>query len=398
MTPGGALDGLRVLDLTHYLAGPYCTMLLAQQGAEVIKVERPGGGDPARRLGPFPDDRPDPERSGQFLYLNAHKLGITLNLQTAAGADLLRRLVRDTDVLVENFRPGTLDRLGLGHADLLRSNPALITCSISNFGQSGPYRGFAAEELVMQAMGGFVYACGDPNREPIGIPFPIAQYIAGVHGYIAILAQDAAGTPEHLDVSIMETFLAPQEPALTQYVYSGVFPQRVGRRRKNLYPGRILPCQDGYVAVLIVTAAEWKNLAGLIDRPDIVDDPRFNTWQRRLEHADLIDALLTEWFMARTAREVYTQAQRAKVPFAMVATARHLLESEHLAARKYFHDVLDSTGAHWQVPGPPFALSDCPTPSVGQAPRLGEHNALVLGERLGLSRTDLVTLTATGVV
>jgi crotonobetainyl-CoA:carnitine CoA-transferase CaiB-like acyl-CoA transferase len=397
-----ALDDLRVVDLTHYLAGPFSTKLLADQGAEVIKIERPGIGDGARRLGPFPNDRPDPERSGHFLYLNAGKLSVTLNLKTASGADLLRHMVEDADVLVDNFRPGTLERLGLGHEALSLINPRLITCSITNFGETGPYRDYVADELVLKALGGLVYSCGDPEREPIGIPFPIAQYIAGVYAYDAILAaewmRETTGRGEHVDVSIMESILAPQEPMITQFVYSGTYWQRVGYRRKNLYPGTILPCKDGYVAVLVVTAAEWKNLCGMIGRPELPQDPRFSTPQARVANADTIDDMLLDFFRTRSARDVYAQAQRSGVPFALVATPPDLLGSEHLRVRDYYRTITDPTGGDWRVPGMAFKLSDSPARPRAVAPRLGQHNRMILGERLGLSSLELVALTAAGVV
>jgi len=178
----GPLAGVTVIDLTHYIAGPYCTKLLAGMGAEVIKVERPGSGDATRSMGPFPDDIPDPEKSGTFLYLNTGKKSITLNLKSATAVRLLTRIVEDADVLVENFEPGLMIDLGLGYETLSRVNPRLTMTSISNFGQTGPYRDYRADEMTIQAMGGFMYLGGAPEREPLRLGFSAAQYMGGLAG------------------------------------------------------------------------------------------------------------------------------------------------------------------------------------------------------------------------
>lgn len=208
---GQALSDLRVLDLTWYIAGPYCTKLLADYGAQVIKVERPGRGDPARRMGPFPNDEPHPEKSGLFLYLNTNKKSVTINLKSTTGIELLRELVREADVLVENFAPRVMPSLGLSYHMLSNINPALVMVSISNFGQIGPYRDYRASELILYGIGGAMNATGTLDGGPLKLGGNVVQYQAGVVAAVAtmgaVLASRFRGVGQHVDISIIETQL-----------------------------------------------------------------------------------------------------------------------------------------------------------------------------------------------
>ncbi|MCY3637837.1 MAG: CoA transferase, partial [Chloroflexi bacterium] len=219
------LDGLKVLDLTHYVAGPYATRLMAAQGADVVKVERPGVGDPSRRIGPFPDDVPHREKSALYLYLNTGKKSITLDLKHGASKPILRHLLQWADVLVENFRPGVMQRLGLDYDSVSDINPRIVMTSVSNFGQTGPYRNYGAREINLYAMGGLMYITGDAEREPLGMAARLAQYGAGQNAFAgtlgALLHRDISGIGQHVDVAISEYLATILENALSQYSYTG---------------------------------------------------------------------------------------------------------------------------------------------------------------------------------
>src|SRR5262245_21472714 len=228
----GALEGVRVLDLTQGIAGPFATKQLADHGAEVLKLERPGGGDPMRRAGPFPADRPDPERSGLFLYLNANKRSAVLDLRDPAGAEALRALARGADLLVASFRPGTLERLGLGHSALAAENPRLCTLSLSNFGQTGPYRDWELTEIVGFALAGPMYQTGLPGREPLVYAEYATQTFAGLSlasiALAVLIGARASGRGCRVDLSIAEAMLAGGERQPVSYFYSREIPQRIG--------------------------------------------------------------------------------------------------------------------------------------------------------------------------
>ncbi|MBI4497376.1 MAG: CoA transferase [Chloroflexi bacterium] len=388
-----ALAGVVVLDLTTYYAGPYCTKLLAALGAEVIKIERPGLGDGARRLGPFPGDLPHPEKSGTFLYLNTGKQGITLNLKSATGQELFKQLVREATIVVENFAPRVLPGLGLGYEVLEQINSALVLTSISNFGQTGPYRDYRGAEITFMALGGLMYQTGEPDREPLKLPGAVAQYAAGFAAFSATLGAlyyaEATGTGQHVDVSLMETIASSHIQGLSEYDY-------VGTIRGRGYAQAHYPCQDGFVA-FSVQPHLWPRLCQLIGRPELVEDPRFRTWQARRQHADELDMYILPWVVERTREQVYHEAQAAGVPCSFMATMADLEASPQYRARGFFSAIEHPVAGSFPYPGIPFQLGEAPY-NLGRAPLLGEHNAAVYGERLGYSREALARLQAQGVV
>jgi CoA:oxalate CoA-transferase len=395
-----ALSGVKVLDLTHYIAGPYCTKLLADYGAEVIKIERPGTGDGARRIGPFYGDAPHPEKSGLFLYLNTNKLGITLNLKSNAGVKILKELVKDTDILVENFRPGVMERLGLAYETLETINPRLVMVSISNFGQNGPYRDFAASEIVADAMGGWMSIIGDPEREPLKPGGNQAQFVAGLFGALAAMAafyyQETSGTGQNIDISIMDAVLYIQMNITSTYSYTGQIPKRIG----NLVlppPGSILPCKDGYIGAIAVTNEQWQTLCEWMGMPEMVNDPRFLTGGDRAENIDELNAILISWLIEHDQDELLREAQKRKLPFGIPASAKMLLESRHLNERGYFVAVDHPLTGKIRYPGAQVKMGDLPY-KLNRAPFLGEHNDTVYCGRLNFTRADMVRLKEQGVI
>ncbi len=395
----GALGGLRVLDFTWYIAGPYCTKLLAGLGAEVIKVERPGAGDPSRRMGPFPDDLPHAERSGLFLFLNTGKKSVTLNLRSESGREIAGQLAARADVLVESFAPGVMRGLGLDYDSLAGISPALVMTSISNFGQDGPYRDYQATEIVLSAASGTMYINGDKGREPLKGSGNHIQYQAGVHAAIGTLAalveRRMSGRGQHVDLSIAEAATHSMQFAVTWYTHFGAIQTRIGSRQPFGHPYTVLPCKDGHVAVTHLP--QWvSGLSLLTGRPEF-SDPKFLDPLTCIEGANEIDGWLTEWLAERTAEEAVAQGQTLRICTDYVYTPGEMVEDPQYRARGYFHEVEHPEAGRQTYPGAPFRLSATPW-AGGRAPLLGEHNEQVFSDGLGLSRRELVQLRQAGVI
>jgi crotonobetainyl-CoA:carnitine CoA-transferase CaiB-like acyl-CoA transferase len=395
-----ALSGVKVIDLTHYIAGPYCTKLLADYGAEVIKIERPGIGDGARRIGPFHGDDPHPEKSGLFLYLNTNKLGTTLNLKSETGIKIFKDLVEDADILVENFSPGVMGRFGLDYESLERINPRLVVTSISNFGQSGPYRDFKSSELVSDAMGGWMTIIGDPDRKPLKPGGSQAQFVGGLFGAVGTMTafhcREVMGIGQHLDISLMEAVLYIQMNITSTYSYY----EQITKRAGNFVwppPGSILPCRDGYIGAIAVTASQWETLCDWMGKPELKEDPDFLTAVDRTENLDLLNVHLLSWLIEHDQEELFREAQKRRIPFGIPANSEMLLNSTHLKERGYFVEVDHPATGKVRYPGAQVKMGDLPY-ELKRAPLLGEHNEEVYCSRLGYSAEDLILLREQGVI
>ena len=395
-----ALSGVKVLDVTHHIAGPYCTKLLADYGAEVIKIERPGIGDGARRMGPFAGDDPHPEKSGLFLYLNTNKHGVTLNLKSETGVKIFRELVADADILVENFSPRVMPSLGLDYESLEEANPGLIMTSIANFGQTGPYRDYKATEIVADAMGGWMSVVGYPDREPLKPGGNQSQFVSGLFGGLgtmtALSARELTGVGQHVDVSIMDAVVFIQMNITQVYSYH----ERIAVRIGNLVlppPGSILPCRDGYIGAIAVTNSQWQSLCEWMGMPELAEDPRFMTRIGRTENVDELNAMLIPWLMEQGQEELLYEAQKRRIPFGIPASSERLLRSRHLNERGYFVEVEHPATGKVRYPGAQFKIGELPY-ELKRAPLLGEHNESVYCGCLGYSKEDLVRLRELGVI
>jgi len=401
-----ALADITVLDLTHYIAGPYCTKLLADFGADVIKIERPDGGDPARRYGPFPHDEPHPEKSALFLHLNTNKRGVTLNLKTSAGRDLFKALIQGVDVLVENFSPRVMPRLGLAYETLEALNPRLVMMSISNFGQTGPYRDYRAQDILIYAMGGPMRATGVAEREPLKMAGNLMQYQAGTMAatatMVGIFAARLHGIGQRIDLSLFETHAGTvdrRSTYLTAYAYAGEESTRQSQGPQDALPRGIYPCLDGYICIY-VTDEWWPRLAHMLERPDLLTDPRFATplARRNPEHQPDFDAIFYPWLLERTKQEIMERAQAARVLMTAVNTPEDVLHDRHFQARGFFVEVQHPVAGRVTQPGAPFRMTATPWAVRRPAPRLGQHNEEIYGGRLGLSREELVVLREQGAI
>jgi crotonobetainyl-CoA:carnitine CoA-transferase CaiB-like acyl-CoA transferase len=401
-----ALADLKVLDLTHYIAGPYCTKLLADYGAEVIKIERPDGGDPARRYGPFPHDEPHPEKSALFLHLNTNKRGITLNLKSSAGKDVFMELVRQADVVVENFSPRVMPSLGLSYKTLEELNPRLVMTSISNFGQTGPYRDYKAQDILIYAMGGPMHQTGVADREPIKMAGNLMQYHTGTMAATATLVgvygAQRQGIGQHIDMSLFETHAGTvdrRSTFLMAYAHTGDEARRQDSGAQGMLPRGIYPCQDGYICIHVATEW-WPRLAQMLECPALLTDPRFATPAGRMqvEHQGEFDALFYPWLLERTKQEIMERAQAARVLATAVNTPEDVIKDRHFRARQFFVEVSHPDAGCVTQPGPPFRMAETPWRIRRCAPRLGQHNEEIYAGMLGLSREELLVLRELGVI
>lgn len=393
------LFGINVIDLTHYVAGPYCTKLAAGWGAEVVKIEKPSGGDPTRRIGPFYHDEIHLEKSLLFLYLNANKKSVTLNLKTKTGKQIFKEMIKGADILVENFNPRVMPGLGLDYETLEHINPKLIMTSISNYGVSGPYRDLKGWDICMYALGGMMYITGSPHLEPLQRPAFLAQYIGGLYGFLAALTalycREETNIGQFVDVAIIEGIASMLESTALYWPYKEEVFRRF-ERRWDMYPYGVYPCKNGFVGIMVFQNRLWPKVAEIMESPELLD-PRFSTPQGRVKYADEVDTLMMPWLLEHTREEIYKKGQAAGLPFGYVCTPEDLLNSAQLLARDYFVDIKHPLTGKTRYPGAPYKLSDAEW-HAQRAPLLGEHNEEVYCGHLGYSKQDLVRLRDTGVI
>jgi len=405
--PDQALSGVKVVDLSWHIAGPYCTKLLADYGAEVIKVERPDVGDPARRMGPFFHDDPHPEKSGLFLHLNTSKKGITLNLKTSTGRKILKDLVKDADLLVESFRPRVMTGLGLDYKTLEEVNPRLLMASISSFGQTGPYRDFSATEIVEYAMGGEMCSTGMAGREPLKLGGNVGQYQAGTVASVsvmgALIGVGLSGEGQHIDISIMETQAGSADRRaiyLLGYACAGVITTRWPPPREAvrmlIMPNGVYPCSDGFVSTLSLPQW-WPRYIEVLGMPELKDDPRFENIMSH-EAGLEFDAIWYSWLADHTKEELFEKFLSARIASAPVNSPADVLDNQHLKERGYFTEIEHPHTGKVTYPGPPINLTESPCQERHPAPLLGQHNEEILCDRLGYAREDLVKLRESGVI
>jgi crotonobetainyl-CoA:carnitine CoA-transferase CaiB-like acyl-CoA transferase len=400
-SPSGPLSGIRVVECGHLVAAAYAAKLMADLGAEVIKVEEPGG-DVARQRGPYPGHVPHPEKSGTFLYLNTNKLGVTLNLRTSRGHELLHQLLQDADLLIHNYPPAQMPALGLDYVALQRINPRLVMTSISPFGQSGPNRDLHAHDLTMWAAGGIVYlsgASGRPDLPPLKAFGQQAGFQAGVNAAVgslgALFHRQRSGRGQHVDVSVQECLVAIMENNYISWPYCHSIASRLGFR---LIPQDVLQCRDGYLYVLAIEEHQWKNAVELMGNPEWATADIFQDFPSRSANWDALKPLLEEWVRDKSVQELYHAAQARRVPFAPVSTMGDLLASPHLHARGFFAEITHPQAGRLRYPGAPYRFSATPWVLRRPAPCLGQHNEEVYGGRLGLSQSALQELRAAGII
>ena len=396
-----ALSGIKVLDLSEYVSGAYCTKLMGAFGADVIKIERPDGGDPARNVGPFLNDDPHPECSALFLYLNTNKKSITLDFKTLTGTKILKDLIAKIDVLVEGFKPGAMAELGLDYASLKEINSGLVMASITNFGQSGSYRYYKGGRLVLNALSGYMFVNGEPGREPLAGSGEQPAYQGGIHAYTGIMAallyREDTGKGQYIDISQMECMSSLHQFVVNRYEYSGNIQQRVGNRYAHSHPASIYPCKDGYISVNTPSIQFLEPMLTLMELEHMLEDPRFETPFHCLVNADAFDAMVISWFKERTRKEIIEAFQEWRVPAAYVNNVEDLLNDDQYKARDFWTDIDHPEAGTLPYASAPFKMSETPA-QPERAPLLGEHNEEIYCGRLGMTNGDLIRLRQMGVI
>ncbi len=400
-----ALAGVRILDLTHYITGPFCTKLLAGYGADVVKIEKPGVGDPARRLGPFYQDEVQPEKSGLFLYLNMGKRGITLNLKHPMGVDIFKELVKKADIIVESFRAEVMARLGLDYETLERLNPKLVMISISNFGQTGPYRDYKISELVLRGMGDQMISSGRADREPMKTGETISMYQVGVVAAVgtvgAFLGSVFQGVGQHVDMSMMEALTVggpnQKNTCLIAYQYCGEEEPRLLAEMAG-YPFGAWPCQDGYFNIF-GGRMYWDRIVKMLGEPEFLEDSKWTTPAAQADPylKEEFEAFFLAWAMQHTKQECMEIAQKYRVPCVAVQDISEVADSTHFNERGFFVELSHPVVGKLKYPGRPFIMSESPFQVIRPAPLLGEHNHEIYAE-VGYSGEDLAHLAEWGVI
>lgn len=391
-----ALDGLTVIDFTQIGAGPTCTMLLADMGARVIKVEPPTG-ELGRVLGPgwIGDD------SALYHAFNRNKLGVSLNLKTAEGIAVARSLIADADIVVESMRPGVMDRLGLGYAVLAQDHPALIYCSISAYGQSGPYADRAGVDGILQADSGLMSLIGTVDSEPCKVQAPVVDVMTGyvaVVGILAKLAQRARdGQGGHLDVNLLNAALALQQSSLASYLADGELPVRAGSAAPYSAPNQALQTADGWIMVAAYMPDRWRRLCEVLGLPGLVDDPRFATSPLRVANRAQMVEELTQVFVTRTTDAWLAILRPADILCARVATYADVTQHPQVAANRMLAEVRHATLGAIRMPGFPISSTVSNAQPMRPAPGCGQDTAAVL-HRLGYAAGEISALRECGAI
>jgi crotonobetainyl-CoA:carnitine CoA-transferase CaiB-like acyl-CoA transferase len=433
----GALTGLLVLDLSENISGPYCTKLLADYSATVIKIEKPRTGDASRHAGPFPlplnaiplvlprkdlggfcrgeptcsptsgrhtglplwDDinTPDIEQSGLFLLLNTSKKSVTLDIKDKSGREIFKRLVKQADIVVENSKPGTMKKLGIDYETIGETNPALIMASISYFGQTGPCRDWNGSDIVAQAMGGLMHLTGEPDKPPLNLPLSQAEYQAGLNAAVAILCavfyRDTSGEGQYVDISVQEAVASILEGAISTFSYSGKVLNRTGVRHRYKCPSTIMKAEDRYIHM--ESSAYWDHFATMVEAPELLQPPLSSIMRYR--HADRVEKAILPWVKSRTADEIFSEGQDWRMPVAEVMGIDELDDDPQYEARNYFQYIDHPATGMLRYPGAPFRMSETPA-GIDRAPLLGEHNVEIYRGILGLSKDEMAELKERNVI
>jgi CoA:oxalate CoA-transferase len=379
-----ALEGIRVLDFTQYLSGPHCTSVLSEFGAEIIKLEMPGKGEPERVAMPMTPKR----ESYQFLSYNRGKKSITLNLKDAKGVEIAKKLATKVDVLVENFAPGGMERLGLGYEEICKINPRIIYASISGFGQTGPRRHDVSYDVVAQAMGGLMSVTGYADGEPLKAGISLGDYMGGYNGVIAILAalyyRTVTGEGQAIDISMQDGIWAMVFPDRANYFDTHVVPKRIGNKLSSSAPFGAYNAKDGYVVICTITDPQWQKVLQAMGREDLIGEQRYATRENRTKNMGEVDSLVQTWCKERTVEEVFAILKKFGVPCSPLPTFDQVASDPHLLSREMIVEVEQPISGKVKLSGSVYKMSKTPGDRKKRIPEVGEHNKEVYEGLLGI--------------
>jgi len=387
-----ALEGVRVLDFTQYLSGPHCTSVLSELGAEIIKIEMPGKGEPERQAMP----KTPRKESYQFLSYNRGKKSITLNLKNPKGVEIARKLAAKVDILVENFAPGGMERLGLSYEEVRRINPRIIYASISGFGQTGPRRNDVSYDVVAQAMGGLMSVTGYPDGEPLKVGVSLGDYMGGYNGVIAILAalyyRTATGEGQAIDISMQDGIWAMVFPDRANYFDDHVVPKRIGNKLSSSAPFGAYNAKNGYVIICTITDPQWHKVLQAMDREDLIAEQRYATRENRTRNMEEVDGLVQAWCKERTVEEVFAILKESGVPCSPLPTFDQVASDPHLRSREMIVEVEQPVSGKVKLSGSVYKMSKTPGDRKMPVPAVGEHNEEIYGGLLGIDSAQMKQL------
>ncbi|MHB8072421.1 CaiB/BaiF CoA transferase family protein [Desulfosporosinus fructosivorans] len=393
----GPLAGIKVLELARTLAGPYCSMILADMGADVLKVEQPGLGDETRGFAP-------PALEGEscyYLSLNKNKQGITLNLKTEEGKQIVRELVKDADVLIENFRTGTMEKLGLGYDVLKEINPRLVYCAVSGFGRTGPMKDEPAYDLVMQAYGGLMSVTGEADRPPVKVGFSVVDLTTGMYACIgtllALWAREKTGRGQFVEASLLESIVSLQTYLAQSVMATGKIPGRLGSGHPNMAPYQVFESKDSYVVIAVTNDQLWRKMCDALGLDDLKEHPKFAVNADRVKNRTELIELMSEYARCRTTEEISTKLKEAGVPGGPINNIADVLADPQVIHRGMIQEVEHPTIGTLKMLGIPIKLSETPGSVRMAPPTLGQNNIEVLS-RLGYSPEDIAIFKDKGVI
>jgi crotonobetainyl-CoA:carnitine CoA-transferase CaiB-like acyl-CoA transferase len=391
------LDDVFVVDLSRILSGPVCTMLLADMGAEVVKVEPPPGGDDSRQWGP-------PFIGGistYFLSINRNKKSLGLNLKTEQGRRILWQLIERADVVIENFRPGVLDKLGFGYAAVSKANPRAVYCSISGFGHTGPYRDRPGYDVIAQGESGMMDLTGYPDGPPTKLGASLADIVAGLYAVqgilLALLARHKTGTGQHVDVSLLDGMVSTLTYQALIYLSTGRSPKRMGSRHPSIVPYECFQAKDGYVNIGVTNQKQWDNFCRVLGFPELATDPRFETMKARLTNYGELKPMIERVFSSMTRADVIARLSEVGIPVGPINTVGEIMEDPQIQAREMIVELTHPEYGPLRVLGLPIKLSNTPGVVQNAPPRFGEHNREVLS-KLGYGEEEVSSFTNLGVI
>jgi CoA:oxalate CoA-transferase len=393
-----ALEGVRVLDFTQYLSGPHCTSVLSELGAEIIKIEMPGKGEPERQAMPMTPKR----ESYQFLSYNRGKKSITLNLKSPKGVELAKKLVAKVDILVENFAPGGMERLGLSYGEVSKINPQIIYASISGFGQTGPRRNDVSYDVVAQAMGGLMSVTGYADGEPLKAGISLGDYMGGYNGAIAILAalyyRKISGEGQAIDISMQDGIWAMVFPDRANYFDTHIIPKRYGNKLSSSAPFGAYNAKDGHVVICTITDPQWQKVLQAMGREDLNGEQRYATRENRTNNMDEVDALVQAWCKGKTVDEVFSVLKKFGVPCSPLPTFDQVANDPHLLSREMIVDVEQPISGKVRLTGSVYKMSKTPGDRKKRVPEVGEHNEEIYGGVLGIDPQEMQELKEAGTI